>query len=369
MQTDLIDRIYECSVVPELWPALLDDLAELSDARGGLMFSANKSLQWTASDPIREVFDAYVRDGWFGRCSRRMCLMQQKMPAFFVEHDFWDDEALKREPIYRDFFVPRGLGWSAGTGLVIPTGDNIVFSLEREFERGPFEKQYVEQLNDLRPHLARSALISSRMSLKRATGATETLTELRLPALLLNESGGVVEANDLIVGLKSLISWNAGNRVRLADPNANAMLGAALQAIRTGGDPAVNSFVVRDHGDAPGVVAHVIPIKRSAHDIFASSYALLMLTPVGSKRVPSITLLNSLFDLTPAEARIAAGLAEGKTLDEIAELGDVAKSTVRKQLRSVFDKTGCSRQAEVAALLSNLALGADPVAGERPAGA
>ncbi|MBI1200668.1 MAG: helix-turn-helix transcriptional regulator [Phenylobacterium sp.] len=360
MQSDLIDRIYECSVAPELWPTLLDDLADISEARGGLMFSANKSLAWTASDTIRDVFDDYVKDGWFGRCSRRMCLMQQKMPAFFVEHDFWDDEALKREPIYRDFFVPRGLGWSAGTGLIIPTGDNIVFSLEREFERGPFEKRYVEQLNGLRPHLARSALISSRMSLKRATGATEALTDLRLPALLLNEAGGVVEANELIVELKSLLSWGVSNRIRLSDPSANGMLAAALQAIKAGSDPAANSFVVRDGEGSPSLVAHVIPIKRSAHDIFGSSYALLMLTPVGSKRVPSITLLNSLFDLTPAEARIASGLAEGKTLEEIAELGGVAKSTVRKQLRGVFDKTGCSRQAEVAALLSNLALGADP---------
>lgn len=357
MQSDLIDRIYECSVAPELWPTLLDDLADISEARGGLMFSANKSLAWTASDTIRDVFDDYVKDGWFGRCSRRMCLMQQNMPAFFVEHDFWDDEALKNEPIYRDFFVPRGLGWSAGTGLVIPTGDNIVFSLEREFERGPFEKSFVELLNGLRPHLARSALISSRMSLKRAGGATETLTELRLPALLLNENGGVVEANQLVDTLSHLIGWGANNRVHLKDVRANTMVTDALKAIKSGEDPALNSFVVRDAEGAPAVVAHVIPILRSARDVFASSYALLMLTPVMSRRVPSITLLNSLFDLTPSEARVAVGLAAGKTLAEIAEEANVAYSTVKSQLRSVQGKTGCSRQAEIAAMLSNLALG------------
>ena len=35
LQPDLIDRIYECSFVPELWPGVLDTLAHLVDARGG----------------------------------------------------------------------------------------------------------------------------------------------------------------------------------------------------------------------------------------------------------------------------------------------------------------------------------------------
>jgi hypothetical protein len=36
----LIDRIYECSFAPELWPAVLDELAQIADARGGLLFAA-----------------------------------------------------------------------------------------------------------------------------------------------------------------------------------------------------------------------------------------------------------------------------------------------------------------------------------------
>ena len=76
------------------------------------------------------------------------------------------------------------------------------------------------------------------------------------------------------------------------------------------------------------------------------------------ERAPQIDLLRSLFDLTPAEGRVAQGLATGLTLEEIAEAGGVSSNTVRNQLRKVLEKTGCTRQAEVAALLANVAIAA-----------
>ncbi|WP_375269400.1 hypothetical protein, partial [Phenylobacterium sp.] len=74
-------------------------------------------------------------------------------------------------------------------------------------------------------------------------------------------------------------------------------------------------------------------------------------------RAPAADLLRSLFDLTPAEARIAQGVARGQGLEDLAEAGGVSLNTVRNQLRRVLEKTGCARQAELAALLAGVALG------------
>ncbi len=358
MTGELIDRIYECSVVPELWPDVLDELALLTDARGGLLFSANKALCWTASDTVRDVFDEYVSDGWFTRCSRRVCLMSESQPSFFVEQDFWSEEQLDADPIYRDFFRPHGLGWSAGTGLRLPTGDNIVFSMERAFERGPIEPEHVERLNAVRPHLARSALVSARLGLKRAQGAAEALTALGLPAVLLDQTGRVVVANDRAAALPGCIRFGAGDRLVLADKRAGERLMEALSGIESASGAPSCTFPLRDEFGAPAMVLHMMPIRRSAHDIFGQSYALLVMTPLTAPRAPSIDLMRSLFDLTPSEARVAQGLAAGKSPEEIAELGGVAITTVRSQLRRVLEKTGCSRQAEVAALLSTVRTGA-----------
>ncbi len=357
MKSELIDRIYESAFVPDLWPGVLDELAQLTDSRGGILFSArDRVLKWTSSANLTDIFRSYVEDGWFPRCPRRVCLFAKSMPAFFVEHDFWTSDQLDSNPIYRDFFRPHGLGWSAGTGLQMPTGDHIVFSIERDHDRGPIERARVEALNELRSHLARSAFVAARLGLQRAKGASEALTAMGLPALLLSRDGTVIEANSFVETLSAQVQWRARNRITLTDGAANELLSSALAALDTNPEISVRSFPLRDADDRAAMVGHLIPIRRSAHDIFAGSYALLVLTPVTAPPGPPIELMRSLFDLTPSEARVARGLAAGETLEEIAENGGVAISTVRSQLRQVLDKTGCTRQAEVVSLLANVTL-------------
>ena len=355
MTDDLVDRIYECAVAPELWPDVLDALSQIVTARGGLMFSSRQTLSWTASEAVREVFDTYVRDGWFKRCSRRPCLMSRSDPSFFREQDFWSLDQLEQEPIYRDFFRPRGLGWSAGTALRIPTGDDIVFSVERDFETGPIGVEEVDRLNGLRPHLARAALVTARLGRQRATGALEALTALGLPAVLLGPDGTALEANAEAETLTDLIGFGAGRRVRLLDRSAEARRVAALEAVETGERDVPASFLIRDAEGRPTRVGHLVPVRRTAQDIFGGAAALMVLTPAAGDRAPSQALLRTLFDLTPAEARVAQGVAVGRSPEQIAHEAGVAITTVRTQLRRVLEKTGCTRQAEAAALLAGTA--------------
>lgn len=357
MKLDLVDRIYECSFVPELWPEVLDELAELVDARGGQLFAVrDKVMSWTTSSNLTETFQSYVSEGYFARCGRKVCLFTQNQPTFLAEHDYWTPEQLDTNEIYRDFFRPRGLGWSACTGLAMPTQDNIVFTLEREYARGPVERDKIDLLNELRPHLARAALIAARLGLRSAQGASNTLAVMGLPALVLDEDGTVIEANDLMLGLQDHMQWRANNRIALNDARANEQLWASLPALGKTDESSVHSFVLRGPDGLAAMVAHVLPIRRSAHDIFVRSYALLVVTPLTARKAPPVELLRSLFDLTVAEARVARGLAGGASLDDIAASGGVGRNTVRTQLQQVLEKTGCTRQAEVTALLSNIAL-------------
>jgi DNA-binding NarL/FixJ family response regulator len=104
------------------------------------------------------------------------------------------------------------------------------------------------------------------------------------------------------------------------------------------------------------MVAHVIPIRRSARDIFVRCAGVLVMTPVTLPQAPPVELVQSLFDLTPAEARVARNLTAGETVEKIASNGGVSLNTVRTQVRGVLDKTGCRRQTEVIALLGGVAL-------------
>jgi DNA-binding CsgD family transcriptional regulator len=73
------------------------------------------------------------------------------------------------------------------------------------------------------------------------------------------------------------------------------------------------------------------------------------------RRLPSHTFLREAFGFTPAEAALALDLADGLAAADCATLRGVSVHTVRSQLRSLFGKTGTSRQAELVTLI--LAMG------------
>ena len=69
------------------------------------------------------------------------------------------------------------------------------------------------------------------------------------------------------------------------------------------------------------------------------------------KSLPDELSLRARFQLTPAEARIALGIARGKTLANIAHLHGISVQTAKTYLKSVFSKTHTHRQTELAILL------------------
>ena len=44
MESDLIDRIYECGFAPENWPQILRDASVISGSAGGSMFVTNPEI-------------------------------------------------------------------------------------------------------------------------------------------------------------------------------------------------------------------------------------------------------------------------------------------------------------------------------------
>jgi DNA-binding CsgD family transcriptional regulator len=353
---DLVDRIYECSLVPELWPNVLGEVGRMSETAASLFITNEGLISWTASRFAHPGTEIIVKEGWLFRNQLIGRLFAAQHAGFLADVDIFTREELDREPLYRDLYRSRlGVGSVAATAIPIPTGERATFVLGRRIERGPMERAVIQQLDELRPHLARSALMSARLRLERARVASETLAVIGLPALVLNQHGKVLAANHLIEALTGYVQWRAHDRLSLSDKAADQLLRDAVATIDLTGGSSVRSFPVRDMRADMMMVAHVVPIRLSARDIFARCAAVLVLTPVALPQAPPVELVQSLFDLTPAEARVARGLAAGKTVYDIATDGGTSANTVRTQLRAVLGKTGCSRQTEVVALLSGLA--------------
>jgi DNA-binding CsgD family transcriptional regulator/PAS domain-containing protein len=353
----LVDSIYVCAMLPELWPGVLDRLAAIAGARGGLLFAVNRRiLNWTASDISRENMARFVGGDLIVRSRRLDRIVGLNHAGFVRDNDHYTAEEMAQDPIYRDFLWPNGMGWAAATAIKIPTGDVVVLSLERERARGPVDLGAIPHLDALRPHIARSALLSARLQLERARVASETLALLGLPALVLDVGGRVVTANKAAEALDGYLRWGAQDRVAMGDAAVNSLFRQAVTSLGSNTDAPVRSFAIRGTEALPAMIAHLIPICGTARDLFVRCAAILVLMPVTMPQAPPIELVQSLFDLTPAEARVARSLVSGDTVDEIAAQGGVSPHTVRTQVRGILGKTGCRRQTEMVALLAGVSI-------------
>lgn len=348
------DRIYEAAVLPDRWPGVLDTLADIAGAVGTVLIADDmENLRLLNSASLDWVVDDFRAGGWAGENARTLKLIAADHAGFLIEEDVYSAEELEQDVLIHDFLRPRGLGWATATAFPMPTDDVLVFSAERRYADGPVPRDAVRTLDRLRPHLGRASLLSARLLQERARATVDTLALLGLPAGILSFGGRLRSANDLLQAMVPGIVRDGRERVALADQAADAMLVRALSAA-VGRAP--QSLPIRATESEPAMVAHLVPVRGDARDIFANCPFMLVITPLRPSRLPGASLLRGLFDLTAAEARIVRGIAAGKSVSELAQQHGVGKETVRSQIKSVFAKTGVHRQVELVRLVSGLSL-------------
>ena len=351
----LADRAYEAAVRPGLWPEVLDLIAGASGSFGTILFTVDTLGQGRSvvSGEVGRWWQEWIAEGWNARSVRAPRLLALRHPGWVRDLDILTPEEIEVLPEYVEFLGPRGLKWGAATDVPLPGGDRAIFSLERLASQGPFTGETVALLNGIRPHLARAAVMTTRLVDERARTAVETLALLGLPAVALAADGTVRMTNDLFATEREVWSTRGADRLALADPRAARLFQVALQSPQTLRAGRSLALEARESGER--AVLHLIPVTGSACDIFTNTAALAVLTKAGGG-VAATPLLRALFDLTPAEAELAASLAAGETLDEIAARRNRSLETLRSHMKCLRQKTGCRRQAELAALLAGLML-------------
>jgi len=173
-----------------------------------------------------------------------------------------------------------------------------------------------------------------------------------LPAAVLSCSHRLLAANKLLEKLVPRVVQDRQSRIGLVNRRADAMLAWSLRRLQnhTGGQ--VHSIPIAATSELPASILHVVPVGGPANGMFAAASCVLFITTIAHQEIASVQAIQGMFDLTPAEARIARGIAAGRTVSELATEAGVAVGTVRQQLKSVFSKTGVSRQVTLVGLLT-----------------
>jgi DNA-binding CsgD family transcriptional regulator len=357
MDEQFLDTLYEAAVVPERWPDVLQRFQSIAGGAGSVLFAMTPtSHRWISSSA---EFDSIVAAQFrqFPNNQRMRRLVERRHAGFLRDTDMFTAQEMKSEPIFRDFLVPRGLGIGVATSIASPSGEAFVLHAERKRGEGEVGDELIARLDLMRPHLARAMLLSARLEFERARGAAQALGAIGLPGAVLDRGGRVLEVNPHFGALMPAAMVDRPTRLGLTDPTADRLLAAALLAIGESAGASVRSIPVAARRELPPLILHLTPIRGAAHDIFARAASILVVTPIVAKDAPDADIVQGLFDLTPAEAKLAALIAAGYRPREAASALGVMEETARSTLKRVMAKTGLHRQADLVGLLRGASVG------------
>lgn len=185
----------------------------------------------------------------------------------------------------------------------------------------------------------------------------DALDLLGRPAILIDRNGFVVAVNDNATKLFDGDFSVKGRRLFAADAQSRIRLDLLISQIRVlSGKPGRTTLqtVVTRSQRRPVIIDAMVQGSESASDPFPNTGALLILTDLNEIPRVSQSSVMEIFGLTPAQARLASLLMEGKSLEEIALDMNISSGTARNHLKAVFLRTGTRRQAELVSLLSRL---------------
>jgi DNA-binding CsgD family transcriptional regulator len=179
-----------------------------------------------------------------------------------------------------------------------------------------------------------------------------------LASAALSNVGRVLDCNQLFTQHSDQVQIGANDRIRLAYAPANSFLASCLETVRLAASDTARtsrSFALPRTATAEPAVIHLLPVRGNARDLFSRAALFVVITPLSKANVAPGEIIQGLFDLTVTEAKIAREIATGMDLGQIAMKFGISVETVRFHLKSIFSKTGFSRQADLAATIAGIA--------------
>lgn len=190
--------------------------------------------------------------------------------------------------------------------------------------------------------------IADGIQLRKEADTTAAIADL-LPFAILGVDAGrritfVNREGAKLMAAGGGVITDAGGRCRAATREQTAALVRAIDAVLGGGDPVVLGMT-----DITGEKRYSVLVDHQPPGGQPSVFLFLM--DLGGHPVPSAEALKSVFDLSNSEARLAHGFASGLDIKQIAERMGITVHTARTYLKTLFDKTGTNRQAELVRML------------------
>lgn len=373
----LIEDIYDAVTFPERWSGVLQRLCASTGATSGFLFTASACSDaqglWARhniSDGLLSDYTTHFRhrDLWTNVAATRGLLSHC---GVWRSEDIATETELQRSAIFNDLLNPHGIGRLCAVTLA--DGGELaalqpVLSLYRSADAPSFSDEAARLLKDCAPHLQRAMRLRVRLwkgdERGEAAWSARMIERLPMGVVLLDGRARIVAMNRIgqaIVDARDGLRSQHGGLLADRRADAGRLAGALDAAVAGKGQAAFGQAadlrVWRPSGRAPYMLT-VLPLSDEAADGagnglgVATIRAAVHIVDPSTGAVGLEARLGSLFRLTPAEVRLVVDLLHDLTPAQSGDRRGVAVSTVRSQLRSVFAKTGTTRQSELMNLMN-----------------
>ena len=358
----LIHKIYHSGANSEDWSVFVDDLANLL---GGSIIClqahsvvAGQSLGVISSAADPDFLSAYERH-YSATNVWAPGMLAAPIGKFITSDELCPrDEFLKTE-FYNDYMRTEGITSANAVALHRSPTRCVYFSgnvRERNAEQVQAPMRRLFEL--LGPHICRS-IEMMRVIPRSADGEDLYATAERAAdaVFFIDRAGRLVHENrnaSALRGQAGIVAADTGRQFHLLDRRADAMLQAALGAIRQQDYQKLQGSITIRRIDGAPRRATLVPLKHDAatmmFDRAFEERPMAMLAIPGPPALGASTPLSG-YGLTQAELALALAIAEGLSPQEYADSRAISVHTVRTQLKAVFAKTGINRQSQLAPLI------------------
>ena len=366
----ILASLYDAMLDDARWPAtsaLIDEACGITG--NGLMVAEGPK------DDVRAVFV-----GLYSRGQRRKDLEREylenyhsidervprfrQLPARRLVHitDLYTAEELKTSPTYNELLPRAGMQDSLNVRLPGLDGSHIGWGLNDPVDSDGWGSSRITRVQRLLPHIQQ--FVRVRQALVRAGARSTTVTALldnpRIGVLELDRRGRIMEGNDrariILRHGDGLLDRNGMLRARAAADQGRLerLVGNALPA--SGAVAVSGSMVLRRSSVVPPFVVYVKPVGSPQPDHGARYVAaLVLIVEPGRQHRINPDLVATTLELTPAETKVAVGLAEGKSVRDMAEATGHTRAAIYWHLQRIYQKHSISRQADLVRLVLSLA--------------
>ena len=365
----ILASLYDAMLDDALWPATSALIDEACGMQGNALL-----VSGGAQGDIQVLFAlAYYRgqrrEDWVRDYLTRYHPIDERVPRLrqlpdsHLVHltELYTLEELKTSLTYNEAMHRFDAQDGLNVRLDGPDGSHIIWAIADPVTPGGWEVSQLALIKGLLPHLRQFVRVRQALANAEALGMSETslLDTTRIGVIHLDRRGQILTANDRA---RAILRHGDGvsdqNRMLYARDSADRTRLERLlaDALPTSSAPAVSgSMLLRRLGMLSPFMVHVKPVEVRQPDYGARRVAALVLIveSVYPSRLDA-GLVATVLGLTPAESHVAVGLAEGKTVGEIAAATGRSENTLYWHLKRIYHKLHISRQIDLVRLVLSL---------------